>query len=280
VVTKPFAFEGQTKMRLAEEGIAKMREAVDTLIVIPNEHLKAIIDKKTPIKEAFLKADDVLRQGVQGIADLITVPGEINVDFADVKTTMKNQGDALMGIGIGTGEDRALDAASRAIDNPMLKDTSIAGAQRILINITSGEDLSLFEVDDIVNYIREKADPNVFIKFGTAVSPNKDDKIQVTVIATGFNKKNVKPADTPKAQMGTKSKDDDFLHYAEWEKVTDHSKRSSGEYLSRGNSQGPYDSVPRNNPEEDLNVPAIYRDYKLQLGKRKSEKNGSDNKEI
>ncbi|WP_010259210.1 cell division protein FtsZ [Treponema primitia] len=276
VVTKPFAFEGQKKMSLAEEGIAKMREAVDTLIIIPNEHLMSIIDKKTSMKEAFLKADDVLRQGVQGIADLITVPGDINVDFADVRTTMLGQGDALMGIGIGEGGDRAKDAASKAIDNPMLKDTTIAGAQHILVNITGGEDLSVFEVADIVNYIKEKADPNVFIKFGTVLNTSHADQIQVTVIATGFRGQNIKETAAAKFQEETKTKDTGFIDITEWEKVTSHSKRAaenftngSGEFSSRRTAQ-------------DLNVPAIYRDrdYLLQFEKGRSEKTGSDNREI
>ncbi|MDR2078725.1 MAG: cell division protein FtsZ [Treponema sp.] len=274
VVTKPFAFEGQKKMALAEEGIAKMREAVDTLIIIPNEHLMAIIDKKTSMKEAFRKADDVLRQGVQGIADLITVPGDINVDFADVKTAMLGQGDALMGIGIGEGPNRAKDAASKAIDNPMLKDTTIAGAQHILVNITGGEDLSVFEVAEIVNYIKEKADPNVFIKFGTVLSTSSDDKIQVTVIATGFRRQNIIETAAAKSQEETKTRDDKFIDITEWERVTSHSKRVSENYAA-----GEFASRRLN---QDLNIPAIFRDrdYLLQFEKGKGEKTGSDNREI
>jgi cell division protein FtsZ len=276
VVTKPFAFEGQKKMALAEEGVAKMREAVDTLIIIPNEHLMAIIDKKTSMKEAFLKADDVLRQGVQGIADLITVPGDINVDFADVKTAMLGQGDALMGIGIGEGPDRAKDAASKAIDNPMLKDTTIAGARHILVNITGGEDLSVFEVAEIVNYIKEKADPDVFIKFGTVLSTNPDDKIQVTVIATGFRRQNIKETAAAKSQEETKARDDKFIDITEWERVTSHSKRASENY---GAGAGEFASRRLN---QDLNVPAIFRDrdYLLQFEKGRGEKTASDNREI
>ncbi len=140
VVTKPFDFEGRTKMRLAEDGIAKMREAVDTLIVIPNQYLMKLVDDKTPIKKAFLMADDVLRQGVQGISDLITVPGLINIDFADVKTTMHEQGDALMGIGEATGSNRAEEAALKAVKNPLLEGSNIEGAKNVLVSITGGEE--------------------------------------------------------------------------------------------------------------------------------------------
>jgi cell division protein FtsZ len=276
VVTKPFAFEGQKKMSLAEEGIAKMRDAVDTLIIIPNEHLMAIIDKKTSMKEAFLKADDVLRQGVQGIADLITVPGDINVDFADVKTAMLGQGDALMGIGIGEGPDRAKDAASKAIDNPMLKDTTITGAQHILVNITGGEDLSVFEVAEIVNYIKEKADSNVFIKFGTVLSAIPNDKIHVTVIATGFRGQYIKETAAAKSQEEIKIRDDKFIDITEWEKVTSHSKRGSENYAA---GTGEFASRRVN---QDLNVPAIFRDrdYLLQFEKGRGEKTGSDSREV
>ncbi|AEF85881.1 cell division protein FtsZ [Treponema primitia ZAS-2] len=279
VVTTPFTFEGQKKMQLAEEGINKMREAVDTLIIIPNEHLMGIIDKKTTMKEAFLKADDVLRQGVQGIADLITTPGDVNVDFADVKTAMLGQGDALMGIGTGTGDNRALDAASKAIDNPMLKDTTIAGAHHILVNISGGADISVFEVQDIVNYVREKADPDVLIKYGTAFTATHEDKIQVTVIATGFRGDNIKEAELPNAQEGTKPKDEDFLHFSEWEKVTNHSKQAS---KPRNGQDDFFDSSRKSNHEDYYNVPAIYRDreYLLQFEKGKSEKTGSDNREL
>jgi cell division protein FtsZ len=270
VVTTPFAFEGKKKMSLAEEGIAKMREAVDTLIIIPNEHLMAIIDKKTSMKEAFLKADDVLRQGVQGIAVLITIPGDINVDFADVKTSMCGQGDALMGIGIGTGDERALDAASKAIDNPMLKDSTIAGAQHILINITAGaeKELTTFEIADIVNYVTEKADPNALIKFGTAVGISQDDKIQVTVIATGFRRQNIKDADAANSPEETKPKNAGFIDINEWDSVMNRSSKRP-------------DTTQRNS-KEDLYVPAIFRDrdYLLQFEKGRSEKTGPDTKAI
>ena len=186
VVTKPFNFEGKNKMQLAETGIEKLHKEVDTLIVIPNQHLLKIVDKRTPIKQAFLLADDVLRQGVQGISDLITKAGEVNIDFADVKTTMEGKGDAILGV--GHGDNKAVDAATNAINNPLLEDSHIEGAKNILINITGGEDLSLIEVEEAINIINSTADPDVLIIHGTTVDPNMVDTVTITVIATGFPK--------------------------------------------------------------------------------------------
>lgn len=186
VVTKPFDFEGNTKKRLAEEGIRKLHENVDTLIVIPNQYLLKIVDKKTSISQAFKLADDVLRQGVQGISDLITHPGEVNIDFADVKTTMEGKGDAILGIGIGEGENRAVDAALKAIDNPLLEDSHIDGAKNILVNIHCGSDFSLTETQEIVNIISQSADPDVLLIYGQIIDPNMGETVSVTVIATGF----------------------------------------------------------------------------------------------
>lgn len=187
VVTKPFEFEGKVKMKLAEDGIRKLHGAVDTLIVIPNQHLLKVIDKRTPIKEAFKLADDVLRQGVQCISDLITKPGIINIDFADVKTTMEGKGDAIMGTGIGKGENRAVDAATYAINNPLLEDSRIEGAKSILINVTGDDTLSLVEVEEIAKIITATADPEALIITGTALDPNMNEQVMVSVIATGFN---------------------------------------------------------------------------------------------
>ncbi len=189
VVTKPFFFELGRKMEIAEEGIAKLLEVVDTLIVIPNQQLLEIVDKKTPIQEAFRLADDVLRQGVQGISDLITVPGEINIDFADVKTIMNMAGGALMGTGVGKGENKAIEAAQMAINNPLLEDATIDGAKGVLVNVTGGPDLSLFEYDEIVKLITQNADPNAMIISGMVIDQNMSDEVRVTVIATGFSKK-------------------------------------------------------------------------------------------
>ncbi len=186
VVTKPFSFEGRRKQQLAEEGIKKLREAVDTLITIPNQHLLKIVPRDTPIPEALLVADDVLRQGVQGISDLITKVGMINIDFADVQTIMSGQGDALMGIGVGDGENRAVDAATNAINNPLLEDAHIEGAGNILVSVTGGPDFTLSEYEEIMKIITANADAEVLVIAGTTVDHTVDGQIRVTVIATGF----------------------------------------------------------------------------------------------
>ena len=165
VVTKPFTFEGKRRREQAEKGTAYLKEKVDTIITIPNDKLLQMIDKKTPLKDAFLKADDVLRQGVQGISDLITTTGLINLDFADVKTVMSDQGEAIMGIGLGTGENRALDAVDAAIHSPLLE-TGIDGAQSILLNVTGGPDVSLYEINEAAEKIAEAVDPDANIIFG------------------------------------------------------------------------------------------------------------------
>jgi cell division protein FtsZ len=188
VVTKPFLFELERKMEIAEEGIAKLMEVADTLIVIPNQQLLEIIDKKTSIIEAFRTADDVLRQGVQGISDLITVPGEINIDFADVKTIMNMSGGALMGTGVGKGENKALEAAQMAVSNPLLEDATIDGAKGILVNVTGGPDLSLFEYDEIVKLVTSNAYNGAMIIAGMVIDHAMSNEVRVTVIATGFSK--------------------------------------------------------------------------------------------
>ncbi len=189
VVTKPFRAEGKRRMNQALEGIANLKQKVDTLITIPNDLLLKIIDRKTPIEDAFKLADDILRQGVQGIADLIMVTGLVNVDFADVKTVMKETGDALMGVGIGLGENKALDATQMAINSPLLEESSIEGSKAVLINIAGGNDLSLHEVHEVTDIITQQVDPDANIIFGTTIDPALDDKVRVTVIATGFDKK-------------------------------------------------------------------------------------------
>jgi len=189
VVTKPFNFEGNKKAHLADDGISKLRENVDTIIIIPNQHLFKIVERRTTIKEAFAHADDVLRQGVQGISDLITKAGEINIDFADVCTIMRNQGDALMGIGRASGDNRAVDAANAAINNKLLEDGSLEGAKGILINVTGGDDFSLMEYEEVSNIITSNADPDVLVIAGNGYDPNLENEVIVTVVATGFNKK-------------------------------------------------------------------------------------------
>jgi cell division protein FtsZ len=213
VVTKPFDFEGKHKVRLAEEGIEKMRDAVDTLIVIPNQNLLKLVDKHVGMKEAFKKVDDVLRQGVQGISDLINGEGEINIDFADVREFMREQGDAIMGIGFGTGENRAADAATGAMNNPMLEETSISGARNVLVNVTAGEGFSLPEFEDVVKIVTANADEDAMIKSGWIYDETLNGSIQVTVIATGFKRADAK---------GTtrENKKADFLFTDEFEQIT------------------------------------------------------------
>ncbi len=186
VVTKPFAFEGTRRMVLAEEGIEELKDKVDTLIVIPNQRLLDVVDKKMPLLEAFKVADSVLGQGVQGISDLITVPGLINVDFADVRTIMADSGSALMGIGIGVGENRATSAARTAISSPLLE-VSIDGAKGILYNIIGGQDMTMDEVNEASSIISHAADPDANIIFGATIDNEMVDQIKISVIATGFD---------------------------------------------------------------------------------------------
>ncbi|AXH98628.1 cell division protein FtsZ [Sporosarcina sp. PTS2304] len=192
VVTRPFTFEGRKRSTSASGGIAAMKEAIDTLIVIPNDKLLEIVDKNTPMLEAFREADNVLRQGVQGISDLIAVPGLINLDFADVKTIMYNKGSALMGIGMSTGENRAAEAAKKAISSPLLE-TSIDGAKGVLMNITGGSNLSLFEVQEAADIVATASDENVNMIFGSVINDDLKDEIIVTVIATGFSEEQLAP---------------------------------------------------------------------------------------
>ncbi len=186
VVTKPFSFEGTRRMVTAEDGIAELKEKVDTLIVIPNQRLLDVVDKKLSLLEAFRVADSVLGQGVQGISDLITTPGLINVDFADVRTIMSNAGSALMGIGIGTGENRANLAARMAISSPLLE-ISIEGAKGVLFNITGGKDLTMTEVDEAAQMIAQAVDPDANIIFGATIDENMVDQVKIAIIATGFD---------------------------------------------------------------------------------------------
>jgi cell division protein FtsZ len=186
VVTRPFTFEGRKRANQAEEGIQELRSKVDTLITIPNDRLLQVVDKSTSINEAFRIADDVLRQGVQGISDLIAVPGLINLDFADVKTIMSETGTALMGIGSAKGENRAVEAAKVAISSPLLE-TSVEGARGVLLNITGGPDLGLFEVNEAAEIISQAADPAAHIIFGAVIDEELEEEIRVPVIATGFD---------------------------------------------------------------------------------------------
>src|SRR5882757_2194585 len=186
VVTRPFAFEGTQRARQAQEGIQRLREYVDTLIVIPNEKLLAIVERRTSMLDAFREADNVLRQGVQGITDLITIPGLINLDFADVRTIMQDAGSALMGIGAAGGENRSAEAARAAISSPLLEE-SVEGAMGILLNITGGHDLGLFEVNEAAEIVQSAADSNSNIIFGAVIDDTLSDEVRVTVIGTGFD---------------------------------------------------------------------------------------------
>jgi cell division protein FtsZ len=185
VVTKPFGFEGRKRMQMAERGIAELEAKVDTLIVIPNERILQIIEKRTPLQEAFTYADDVLRAGIQGISDLITQPGLINLDFADIKTIMTDAGSAMMGIGEGNGEHRAADAAQKAIASPLLE-TTIEGARGVIFNITGGSDLSMYEVNEAAEMISRAVDSEAQIIFGASIDPTMQGKVRVTVLAAGF----------------------------------------------------------------------------------------------
>jgi cell division protein FtsZ len=186
VVTKPFNFEGKKRRSQAEQGIRMLRDSVDTLITIPNERLLNFVERGTPLAEAFRIADDVLRQAVQGISDLITVPGEVNVDFADVRAIMSGMGMALMGTGIAKGENRALEASQRAISSPLLEETSIEGAKGVLINVSGGRDLTLHEVAEAARIIQGAVDPDANIITGMVIDESLDEEMKVTVIATGF----------------------------------------------------------------------------------------------
>src|SRR5262245_58111724 len=187
VVTKPFRFEGKKRALQAERGLEALRDCVDTIITIPNERLLTIIDRSTPLTDAFATADDVLRQAIQGISDLILVPGLINLDFADVKTIMSGMGLAMMGTGLGEGESRAIDAARKAISSPLLEGASVNGARGVIINVTGGPDLSLIEVSDASTIVQEAADEDANIIFGAVVDPALKGKVKITVIATGFD---------------------------------------------------------------------------------------------
>lgn len=197
VVTLPFALEGKRRMTQALDGLAQLKECVDSVIAIPNDRLLQTVARNTPVTEAFRVADDVLRQAVQGISDIITVPGQINLDFADVRAVMKGMGQAVMGTGIGEGENRAIEAAQRAVSNPLLEDSSIEGARGIIVNITGGPDLSLAEAADATALITKVADPEANIIYGIVTDESMGDAVKVTVIATGFGKGVRKVAPTP-----------------------------------------------------------------------------------
>lgn len=206
IVTKPFLFEGPKRMNRAEEGLLELKERVDTLIVIPNQRLLSIVSKDTRLNKAFQMADDVLFNATKGISDLISVPGLINLDFADVKTVMSEMGDALMGSAVASGENRAVEAAQSAISSPLLEDISIAGALGLLVNVTGGDDLTLSEVDNAANIIQEAVGQEANVIFGAVIDEQFKDQIRVTVIATGFNQ------NMRKHKMMAPRKKMDFIH--------------------------------------------------------------------
>lgn len=245
VVTKPFEFEGKVKMRLAEEGIEKLRQAVDTLIVIPNQHLLKIVEKRTPIREAFKLADDVLRQGVQGISDLITVAGDINIDFADVSTVMRGQGDAIMGIGSARGDNRAVEAAEKAVSNPLLEDARIAGAKSVLINISGGDSFTLSEYQEIVGIVTRDADPEALVIAGIVNDSALEDEVSVTVIATGFDRSYRPKATATQARIEPVKEIDDFLSSDEWRTIVE--PKGQGYLLGR-------------NDADELDIPTVLRE--------------------
>ena len=199
IVTKPFGFEGSRRMQAAERGIAALSEEVDTLITVPNNRLLSVLDKQTSMVDAFRVADDVLRQGVQGISDLITLPGLINLDFADVRTIMADAGNALLGIGMGTGEKRAIEAAEAATSSPLLE-TTLEGAHGILLSITGGRDLSLWEVNEAAHAVQEAAHPDANIIFGAMLDDKLEDEVWITVVATGYGEK---PAPRREERLGS-----------------------------------------------------------------------------
>jgi cell division protein FtsZ len=232
VVTKPFPFEGRHRLRQAEAGMEELRSVVDTLITIPNERLLQAADRNMSLGDAFKMADDVLRQAVQGISDLITIPGFINVDFADVRAIMKGMGMALMGTGHAVGENRAMDATQRAISSPLLEEASINGAKGVLVNITGGPDLTLFEVDEAMKVIHDASDPEANIIFGTVPDERMQNEMKITVIATGF--------DTQPAEIV-------------------HTLPVRSNNIAGGTNTGSRTSAPGPRPPVDLDVPTFIR---------------------
>ena len=251
VVTRPFTFEGSRRQASAEAGIAKLKEHADTLIVIPNDRLLQIVDKRASLQEAFRMADDVLRQGIQGISELITVPGLINLDFADVRTIMSEGGAALMAVGKASGEDRARVAAEKAISSQLL-DITIDGARGILFNVTGGPGLTLFEVNQAAAIIKETAHPDVNLIFGAVIDPNMGDEIRVTVIATGFDRTGVsmRPAPVERSNRETDNQ------MSQRQRPQEKPERQTN---TTTNTPAPADFQTRVLNTEDLDIPAFLR---------------------
>jgi len=263
VVTKPFLFEGKKRMRQAEEGIRELKAALDTLIVIPNQRLLAVASRSTPLLEAFHRADDVLLQAVRGISDLITVPGLINLDFADVRTIMAEMGMAIMGAASANGENRALEAAQKASSSPLLDDISIHGARGILINVTGGPDMTLHEVNEAVTFIQEEADDEADVIWGAVIDDKLNGDIRITVIATGFGNQEAeqrearpvvaskqRPFSEPRKVVHMGTIVDDSLDIPTWQR-----KQQEGD----SSAESAFDSSPQENGDDKYDVPAFLR---------------------
>jgi len=253
VVTKPFIFEGRRRMRQAEEGLAELRAEVDTLIVIPNERLLAVVDKGTSLTDSFAVADEILLKATKGISDLVTVPGLVNLDFADVKAVMSNRGNALMGTGRATGQNRAIEAAQAAVSSPLLEDVSISGAEGVLVNITGGRDLTLHEVNEAAGVVVNAAGEDANVIFGAVIDPNMDGEVLLTVVATGFGQTEPRLRLIDKGRVaaaaagtGAGNPDDAELRHPQWQREE---PRRSGE---RWNNKAPQRS-------DSLEVPAFLR---------------------
>ncbi|MFA5467221.1 MAG: cell division protein FtsZ [Candidatus Izemoplasmatales bacterium] len=259
IVTKPFGFEGRKRMSVAIQGLEELKPYVDTLIAIPNDKLLYIVDKNTPYLDAFREADNVLRQGVQGITEIIAVPGVVNVDFADVKTVMKDKGTALMGIGIAGGENRAIEAARAAIRSPLLE-TSINGATDAIVNITSGFDASLYEINEIIEEIQKSSTTDINVIYGSAINSDLDDEIIVTVIATGFSEDPLfkdytleRAAEVPESPEGP-LKDQPRFETAD-RKLSKQEKKDQKKKQKAGKEQIPLDK-PESESEDDIQIPS------------------------
>ncbi|MCH3916419.1 MAG: cell division protein FtsZ [Spirochaetia bacterium] len=275
VVTTPFAFEGKKKMQLAEQGIEKLRAQVDTLIIIPNQYLLNVVENNTPIKQAFLMADEVLYMGVQGISELITEPGEINIDFADVRTVMKGKGDALMGIGFGEGANRAVDAARQAISNPLLANASIQGAKSVLVNLAGSDSLTIQEYQDVVELITEKCAEDALIIAGQSFNSELGDKVKVTVVATGFEAgpesvgEHLFPSATAeKTKKGVETTSDESAEKKEKETGEDGEKKapSGVETITVNRWQDLQQRIgaqANGGEQDDYNIPAVLRYQKV-----------------
>jgi cell division protein FtsZ len=249
IVTTPFEYEGRYKKKLALEGIEKLSKEVDSLIVIPNQHLFKIIDNNTSWNDAYVLADKVLCLGVQGIAELITEIGFQNVDFADVETIMRGKGQAILGIGFGKGENRAVEAVNSAVDNPLLEDTNIEGATGVLVNIKASNQLKMVEINSILKDIKEKCDPDALIIHGLHIDPSLEDTIQLTVIATGFD---VSARNEAKSHVSRKSIETDLFDLTKY--VQKHEQAKRKEFL-------PY--LPAKDYHDDLDIPAVIRNHRL-----------------